>query len=613
MGKNVYKKSKKLSKKSILIAVAVCVALLAAIFIFAGTRDSGDTSGFRRSGNLSETKVSESFDDRMELLKTVAFSSEGVQNIYFANKAYDIDNAYIVFISLCDVKSRAVVLHESAPTLEEAWDEAVQAAKEYIKENKYNAIWIKADIVDSMSKTTVNTLNKTIKTHFDEFYRRGISFDDSFNVAVLEAEINGNKLIDYDETDAVDLDTLNKYLEAYERDTLDKIPGEVITFTCLGFMCDENNEVYELNSYEGIGLDYGRRSYEVDRDALEDVVLSASYWLANEIQPNGRFVYGYYPTYDRAFTNYNVLRHTTGILPLTWSYKITGDDYLKDSAEVTMDYLLDQIVEKDENVSYVLDVTNNEIKLGGNALAIIAMDTYMDVFGKDESMIELCKKLGDGILELQNDDGSYYHVLNTDFSKKEEFRTVYYDGESTYGLCILYKLTGDEKWLEAAQRSVEYFIDNDYTQYRDHWVAYAMNEITKHINDERYYAFGLKNLSVNIDKIYNQKTTYHTYMELLMAGFEMYDRMIEEGIECEGLQEFDGDYLARTIQRRAEHMLNGFLYPEYAMYLKNPERIVGTFCVRHDGYRIRVDDVDHFVAGYFHYYELYDRVQKYMK
>ena len=98
-----------------------------------------------------------------------------------------------------------------------------------------------------------------------------------------------------------------------------------------------------------------------------------------------------------------------------------------------------------------------------------------------------------------------------------------------------------------------------------------------------------------------------------MAGFEMYDRMVEEGIRCEGFDEFDADYFARTIQHRAEHMLNGFLYPEYAMYLKNPRAIVGTFCVRHDGYRIRIDDVDHFVAGYYHYYELYDDVQKYMK
>ncbi len=596
------KKQSKSSKKlfvKLSVGILILVVLGIAFFVFK---------------SCSSVKQHENtFSEKIDLLYETAFSSENVKNIYPASDAYDADNAYIVFISLCDTQSRAVVLHESAPTLEEAWAQVSSTAKEYIHKKNYNPVWVKADIVDEMKKTALSTLNQTIASHFDEFYRRGISFDSSFSTALLEAEINGNKLIDYDTTDTIDLEVLNKYLTTYERDTLSSVPSELITFTCLGFMCDENNEVYELNDYEGIGLDYGRRNYDVDRDAIKDVVLSASYWLQNEIQDNGRFVYGYYPTYDRAFTSYNVLRHTTGILPLVWSYEITSDESLKKSAEVTMDYLLDQVVDKSDGVSYVLDVTNDEIKLGGNGLAIIGMDTYMDAFGRDEKMIEICKKLGEGMLELQNPDGSYYHVLNTDFTRKEEFRTVYYDGEATYAFCILYKLTDDEKWLNAAQLSVEYFIANDYTKHRDHWVAYAMNEITKYVSDERYYEFGLRNISVNIDKIYNQKTTYHTYMELLMAGFEMYDRMVSESITCEGFEDFDADYFARTIQHRAEHMLNGFLYPEYAMYLKNPQAIVGTFCVRHDGYRIRIDDVDHFVAGYYHYYKLYDEVQKYLK
>lgn len=561
----------------------------------------------------SATVYEKMFSEKIALLHQAAFESDGVKNLYSPSEAYDKDNAYIVFISLCDTESRAVVIHESAPTAEQAWTKAEAAAKQYITQKKYNPIWVKADIVDEMKKIPLATFNKTISTHFDEFYRRGIAFDDSFATALLEAEINGNKIIDYDTTDTIDLEVLNKYLTTYEQSTLSRVPKELITFTCLGFMCDENNEVYELNGYEDIGLDYGRRQYPVDREALKEVVLSASYWLQGEIKDDGRFVYGYYPTYDKAFTAYNVLRHTTGILPLIWSYEITGDESLKQSADVTMDYLLNQVVEKSDGVSYIIDATNNEIKLGGNGLAIIGMDTYMDAFGHDEKMIEICKDLGEGMLELQNSDGSYYHVLNTDFTRKEEFRTVYYDGEATYAFCILYKLTGEDKWLDAAKRSVEYFIANDYTKHRDHWVAYALNEITKYVSDERYYEFGLRNLSVNMEKIHNQKTTYHTYMELLMAGFEMYDRMVSEGITCNGFDEFDADYFARTIQRRAEHMLNGFLYPEYAMYLKNPQAIVGTFCVRHDGYRIRIDDVDHFVAGYYHYYELYDNVQKYMK
>lgn len=606
------KKKTKKKEKPVILYIAIAMAAMLAILI--ASTFFGGNGKVNRNGGLSETKADKSFDERMTLLKKEAFSSEGIKNIYAPEEAFDENNAYTVFISLCDAKSRAVVLHESAPTLEKAWDKAESTARDYVDDNNYNALWLKADIVDSMSKISVAKFNSDLNGYFNEFYRKGISFDESFETALLEAEINGNKIIDYKQTKTINRSTLNEYLLANKRSTVQSIPEEIVAFTCLGFMCDEESKVYALYGFgNNDGLDYGRRICEVDRGVLKDVVLSASEWLSNEIQSDGKFVYGYYPTYDRAFTSYNILRHTTGILPLVWNYKITGDKEMKKAADKTLDYLLDQIVEKSDGVSYVLDKTNSEIKLGGSGLAIIAADTYMDVFGKDDDIIETLTELGRGMLELQNSDGSYYHVLNTDFSKKEKFRTVYYDGEATYGFCVLYKLTNDAKWLDAAKKSVEYFIANDYTKHRDHWVAYAVNEITKYIPDARYYEFGLKNLKVNMDRIYNQKTTYHTYMELLMAGFEMYDRMIEENIECDYLNEFDGSYFARTIQRRAEHMLNGFLYPEYAMYLKNPEAIVGTFCVRHDGYRIRVDDVDHFVAGYNHYYELYDKVQKYLK
>ena len=159
---------------------------------------------------------------------------------------------------------------------------------------------------------------------------------------------------------------------------------------------------------------------------------------------------------------------------------------------------------------------------------------------------------------LDQDSGEYYHVLDGEFIKKEQFRTVYYDGEATFALCRLYSLTSDEKWLNAAKSAVEHFISADYVQYKDHWVAYSMNEITKYVDDERYYTFALRNAQENLDTIYNRDTTYHTYFELLMSTFEIYDRMIERGIHVDYLDNgFDLEYFLRTIYKRADHMLIG--------------------------------------------------------
>ena len=203
-------------------------------------------------------------------------------------------------------------------------------------------------------------------------------------------------------------------------------------------------------------------------------------------------------------------------------------------------------------------------------------------------------------------------MLNGDCSRKEQFRTVYYDGEATFALCRLYSLTGDEKWLDAAKAAVEHFIDADYVQLKDHWVAYSMNEITKYVDDDRYYTFALRNAQENLDRIYNRDTTYHTYFELLMSTFELYDRMIEKGIHVDYLDNgFDLEYFLKTIYKRADHMLNGYFYPEYAMYMANPNRVLNTFMVRHDGYRVRIDDVQHNVGGYYLYYKNYDKLVEY--
>lgn len=237
------------------------------------------------------------------------------------------------------------------------------------------------------------------------------------------------------------------------------------------------------------------------------------------------------------------------------------------------------------------------------------MTEYMDAF-QNEQYKDICVALGNGILTMLNqNDGTYYHVLNKDFTNKEEFRTVYYDGEATFALCRLYGLSGDQLWLDAAQSAVGHFLKADYTQYKDQWVAYSMNEITKYITDNpQYYAFALDNAQKNLETIYKRETTYHTYLELLMSTFDIYDRLVQNGSAIDG---FDLEYFLKTIYMRADRQLNGYFYPEYAMYMENPQRILNTFMVRHDGYRVRIDDVQHNIGGYYLYCINYDKLVQY--
>lgn len=584
------------TKKAVIIGSAVVLAIVAAVVILylvsAGKKDDALAS----------------FEKKAELLREQVLSDARLDEISGDIEVGLPDN--VVFLSVCSGEERAKVFTGTGVDRKAAWLSAYDQAKSFIESENYNAVWLKADLMSEAK--TYDTVEFSTELHHyrPEFFRYGIAFDKNFETALLEAELNGAKILDY-ENECVDESYLNTYLKKAGRSTLSSLPDSYVVFKCVGWMCDENDEVYDLISDID---DYGRRKVDtVDKQYAAELVKNASGFLINQVKDDGSFVYGYYPRFDKNIDNYNIVRHASTLWSLVCQYRMTGNEELVPVIDKAVDYMVENaIVERNDEISYLYEEKSDEIKLGGCGVAVVALTEYMDAFGSDKYK-DLAVKLGNGILTmLDQDSGEYYHVLDGEFIKKEQFRTVYYDGEATFALCRLYSLTSDEKWLNAAKSAVEHFISADYVQYKDHWVAYSMNEITKYVDDERYYTFALRNAQENLDTIYNRDTTYHTYFELLMSTFEIYDRTIERGIHVDYLDNgFDLEYFLRTIYKRADHMLCGYFYPEYAMYMANPNAILDTFMVRHDGYRVRIDDVQHNVGGYYLYYMNYDKLVDY--
>lgn len=513
---------------------------------------------------------------------------------------------FVLFLSVSDGTQRAQVFTGKGTTLEAAWSDADVKTKAFVKESGIEPIWLKADMVFTQETVTAKELDKSVLRSRHEFFRYGIAFDEDYNTALLEAEMNGSKIYEYDDG-GVDKKYLNNYLRRANRDQVDELPESYTIFQCKGWMCDEEDNVYPLIDS---GLSYGRRDVSLlDKAYVEQLLDNASSFLVDQIRSDGSFVYGMYPRFDNEIENYNIVRHASTLWSLICRYRMQPSSELKAIIDSAFDYTLTQIIYDEDGNAYLYETKNDEIKLGGNGVAIVAMTEYMDALGSDKYM-DLCRRLGGGILTmLDQQTGEFWHVLNGDFTRKEAFRTVYYDGEATFGLCRLYTLTGEQKWLDAAVSAVDHFIAADYTQYKDHWVAYSMNEITKSIPDNpEYYAFALRNAQVNLETIRDRDTTYHTYLELLMSTFELYDRMQQMGIPADGL---DVEEFLKTIYTRVDRQLDGYFFPEYAMYMENPQRVLYTFMVRHDGYRIRIDDVQHNIGGYYLYYKNYDKLVQY--
>ncbi len=518
------------------------------------------------------------------------------------------------FLSVCDTNERAFVFRAADASPERAWEQVCGRAEDFVRRYDYSPVWVKADIMSSAERVNFSVLQQLIADSRNEFFRRGIAFDDGFETALIEAEINGNRVISY-KKHMIELPVVNEYLASCDIPTLREFPEEVTLFDCESLFCGDGGEVSVLY---GSGNNCGRRiSGRFDKDKALEVISTSSEYLSMQVRMDGRFEYGCYPINHTEIPGYNILRHSSAIWSMICSYRLTGDKFTLNQIIKATGYMVANTYKKYPdregrlNTVFLADTNRSEVKVGGNALAVIMLTEYMSVTGSDK-YDRLCRELGNGILELFNrSDGSFFHVLNfPSLTHKEKFRTVYYDGEAVFALCRLYGLTGESKWLEAASLAADRFILEKYEKYRDHWVAYAMNELTKYLPEDKYLSFGLKNADVNLRRIHDQDTTYHTYLELLCVTFELYSRIMEQGPECSRLTQFHAKELVDTIYYRADYMLNGYGYPEYVMYLKNPSAVLGAFFVRHDGYRIRIDDIQHFCSAYYSFYRNYDKLEE---
>lgn len=68
------------------------------------------------------------------------------------------------------------------------------------------------------------------------------------------------------------------------------------------------------------------------------------------------------------------------------------------------------------------------------------------------------------------------------------------------------------------------------------------------------------------------------------------------------LTKIDSKDFEDALDRRGSYLPDGFMWPELAMYFANPVRIEGGVFIRHQAFRLRIDDVEHYLSAYVAYW-----------
>lgn len=483
-----------------------------------------------------------------------------------------------------------------------------------LSNNGFEVEWVRADFITSEEEVPFIQIYEELPKIRRNYVDFGISFDSSFTLSFLPEEINANAFVrpipgkDHQSLFVCEqnINTYLKKFKSYRGIYFHKkyANKNVIKFYTQGYLLD-GDQVIELIPD---GNMHGIRKIETGKEKEEygKLINTATSYLLNQVKDTGKYEYGRFPHFDKEIGFYNVLRHASSTYSLLEGLEYLDDDSGIEKAKETLDYLLENnlyIDPAEKDAAYIFDDTNkiNEIKLGQNGVALVALTKYMSMTDSDE-YIEIARKLARGTMRMIGEDGDTVHVLNyPELTVKEEKRVIYYDGEAAFGLMRLYQIDENPEWLEYVEILFDHFIKNDYWKYSDHWLSYCTYELTKVKPEEKYFVFGLKNVSKRLNFIYERETTFPTFLEMLMAGYKMVELMKEKELHDLIAEHLDEEMFNKTIEKRVNHQRSGYFYPEVAMYFKNPESVLGSFFIKHHGYRVRIDDVQHYISGYIQY------------
>lgn len=503
-------------------------------------------------------------------------------------------------------------------TSDSSFDKVVKRTINFIDKifEKNNVLpeFLKLDYIKNIKeKDWQDVVQEVSKQKHNNHYRKGIAFDKELSVIFLEQEIYGKSIIKgtvYSEPNFFDEKNLNdaiqkKYPSITKKYQLDKIKKVWVFDTIAVFY--ENGELIELMS---TGPENGIRKPALSRkEEIKDIILDNARFLHNEILENGRFIYGYFPAYNREIKSYNTVRHCTAIYALLETLEVEYNENYLEKIKLSMQYAVNHLYKEVDAQAFMIDGVGDdlEIKLGSNAAAIFMFAKYQELT-QDNTYQIYAEKLAQGIRYMVDELGETTHVLNYPaLTVKEKFRIVYYDGEAALGLLRLYQINKKPELLETVKLMFEHFISKKYDKYHDHWLSYCTNELTIFCPEEKYFKFGLDNYLKHMKFIENRKTAYATFLEMMMSAYKMVARMKEQGYTAL-YEQSKFDDLKKLIENRVEFQRStGYFFPEMAMYMEKPEKILNAFYVRHDRFRTRIDDQEHNLSGYVAYINYFEK------
>ncbi len=354
-----------------------------------------------------------------------------------------------------------------------------------------------------------------------------------------------------------------------------------------------------------------KRSFELTPATLLDAAIKGGDYLLRRQGPGGKFPYLYDAQEDRDSDQYNLVRHAGTTYSLVLLYETTQDVRYLQAARRGIDLLLAntrKVSPPDASAEFECVVTHGGTvgNLGGTALGVLALLEYATASG-DLSLRNKAGELGRFLLHQQEVDGHFRSRYIHDGTEESDFESLYYPGESVLALVRLYQSDKNPAWLAASEKGASWLIkvrdaDLPIPQLpHDHWLLMALNEIYAITRKVEYYNQGMRiAAAIQLDQRKNpQPTEWY-------GSFGIPPRSAPAATRCEGLVaayylSVEGGSpeveIVEALSSAIEFVLRCQVTQEQAASLPSPERASGGFRESLEGWRIRMDFVQHAICA----------------
>ena len=352
-------------------------------------------------------------------------------------------------------------------------------------------------------------------------------------------------------------------------------------------------------------------------DQLIQSAIMAGDYLINASIDGGIFAYEYDPLKNTVdISKYNILRHAGTVYSMLKLYNDTKNEQLLKMSEKSLAYLL-SFVRSFENASCV--AYNNEIKLGGNALSIIALVEYTKLTDNEKQLTTI-QSLAKYIKQSQKETGEFICKRYYPTGETSDFISQYYPGEAILALCRLYDLDKNETWLDTAENGAKYLIqirDANYSKYElvhDHWLLMALNELYRNRDNPLYFNHSMRIAEsiINMQRDGINKESVHTNW---IGSYYTPPGSTPTATRSEGLiaaYELAKDFgntttvekIYNAIELGIKFQLQTQFRTEEVINLPDPQQAIGGFHESLTDYNIRIDYVQHNICSILGLYHI---------